>query len=129
MPVAVITQPSERRELKSCPGGYVVIKRMTYGQKLTRREMTRMTVSAQRGSKKDVQAEIDAMQRKVSLWEFANLIEDHNLDDENGRKLNFQNSMDVDKLAGPIGEEIDTLISELNNFEDDAADEKSELGN
>lgn len=124
MPVGV-TGGSKRFELKTLPEGFVVIKSMTYGQKLTRGDLTsKMKIQASRSSK-DVQGEIDLMQRAVALWEYANLIEDHNIEDVDGRKLNFKDQQDVNKLGARIGEEISTYIGKLNNFEED---DNSELG-
>lgn len=136
MPIATITERTKHIDLRTCEGGYVVIKRMSHGEKLHRRSMTKMSVNAKRG-KKDVQAEIDMMQKNVALWEFANLILEHNLetyikpdDPESGtRLLNFKNPADVELLDGKIGEEIDAAISDFNNFELEAEDEDSDLGN
>jgi hypothetical protein len=126
MPVAVITQASERFELKSLPGAFVVIKRMTFGQKLMRSEMAMKMTLETGGDKKskDFAGEMKMMNRRTTLWEFAELIEDHNLTDVDERKLNFKQPTDVDKLAGQIGEEISTLIDSINNFEDELAEGK-----
>jgi hypothetical protein len=137
VPVATVTERSRRFDLKTCPGGYVVVKRMTHGQKLYRADLTsKMKINASKKSK-DVQGEIDLLQRQTAFWEFANLIEEHNLtalvnasdpgSDE--RPLNFKVPADVEMLDGRIGEEISTRIAEVNNFEEDADDEDSDLGN
>jgi hypothetical protein len=76
-----------------------------------------------------VQGEIDMMQMKVTEWEYAHLILEHNLEDKDGRPLNFKNSRDVHLIDGRIGEEISSHISELNNFEEDAEDPETDLGN
>lgn len=62
MPVATSTGETERHDLKSCPpDGYVVLRPMTYGEKLYRQSFTgRATVSAQKG-RKDFSAEMDLM--------------------------------------------------------------------
>jgi hypothetical protein len=44
---------------------------------------------------------------------------DHNLEDADGRKLDFRNLADFDNLDPRIGEEIGKLLDELNNFEDE----------
>jgi hypothetical protein len=136
MPLATVTEESKRFDLKSLEGAYIVVKRMTHGEKLTRRGMTKMSVTAKRGQK-DVQAEIDMLQRQVAHWEFKHLILEHNLEgyvdprnpDRGLRPLNFNNAADVDLLDGKVGEEIDMHISDYNNFEEDAEDDKSDLGN
>jgi|SRR4051794_27237511 len=120
MPVGVITEPMVREELKTLEGAYVVIKRMTYGQKLTRSQMAmKMRMQFQgKGQKEDGGIDIDMMNRLVSLWSFANLIAEHNITDVDERLLNFRNVADVEKLSGPVGEEIDSLIDKLNNFDE-----------
>jgi hypothetical protein len=128
VPVAVITDTTGiREELKSLEGGYVVIKRMTYGQKLLKSQLT-MKMRMDMQDKKKMGADIDLATRAVALWSFANLIGDHNLTDADGRKLNFRAPSDVEALAGPIGEEIDTLIDKHNNFEDDEETENLSEG-
>jgi hypothetical protein len=129
MPVAVVVQSSERRELKSLPEGYVVIKRMTYGQKLLRSELNmKMLIEMGGKGKADMQGEMKIMSRQVALWEFANLIEDHNLTDAEGRTLDFNRNVDVERIEGKIGEEISTYIDELNNFEKEVEDENLPSG-
>jgi hypothetical protein len=130
MPVAVITQTSDKFDLKSLPGAYVVIKRMTYGQRLVRQQMALRMQMKGTGSKKDQIIDLEMMNRITSLWSFANLIDDHNLTDEAERKLNFQNPADVERLTAVVGEEIDKLIDKVNNFEDDVdEEEEGTLGN
>lgn len=124
MPVANIIKKAERFDLKSCPDAFVVIRRMTYGEKMQRLELSgKMRILS---NKKDPDAigEINMMNKQISLWEFSNLILEHNLEYqevEDGpiRPLNFRNSADVELLAARIGEEIGTLIDKLNNFEDE----------
>jgi len=135
MPVAV-TGGSERKNLKTLPEGYVVIRRMNHGQKMARGSLSdKMRFSGSKKSK-DVQGEIDLMQREITIWEWTNLIEDHNLEEyinprkpeEGTRKLDFTRQIDIEKVDARVAEEISTYIGELNNFEDDTEDEGSELG-
>lgn len=133
MPVATITETSKREELKTLPGAFVVIKRMTYGQKLTRQQMA-MKMQMRGTTKRDSTLDIEMMNRLTSLWSFANLIEEHNLTermpDGSERPLNFSNAADVEKIRSDIGEEIDTLVDKLNNFDSDADEsEPGTLGN
>jgi hypothetical protein len=118
VPIAVVTEASIKEELKSLPEAFVIIKKMTYGQKLMKSQLT-MKMRMDMQDKKRMGADIDMMTRQVAHWSFANLIEDHNLTDASGRKLNFKSPADVELLDGKIGEEIDTLIDKHNNFEDD----------
>jgi hypothetical protein len=135
MPVAV-TGGTERFDLKTLSEGFVVIRRMNHGQKMTRGSLSdKMRFSSSKKSK-DVQGEIDLMQREITIWEWTNLIEDHNLEEyinprkpeEGTRKLDFNRQIDIEKVDAKIAEEISTYISEINNFEADTEDEESELG-
>lgn len=118
MPIATIVSANERFELKTCPEGYVVIRRMTYGEKLKRQGMMTKYTMNLGGGKEDAMAEVDILQEKVSLWEFANLVVEHNLTDEKEKTLNFRNAADVYRLGPQVGEEIQKYIDDLNSFED-----------
>lgn len=130
MPVAVAIDAPQRFTLKTLPkdeslpspqgdAGYVVLKRLSHGDKMTRRSFTsKMTVKAKRGQK-DVESELDAFNEKTDLFDFANCIVEHNLTDEQGNKLDFRRAEHVRMLDGRVAEEISTLMDKLNNFEDD----------
>lgn len=135
MPIAV-TGGSERFELKTLPGAYVVIRRMNHGEKLTRGAFSdKMKFNASKG-KKDVQGEIDMMQRSVALWEWTNLITDHNLEayinpsnpDLGVRLLNLKDVKDISAVDANVAEEVSTYIGKVNNFEDDLDDSETDLG-
>src|SRR5689334_21782955 len=101
-----IATETERIELESAPGGFVVVRRMTWGEKMYRTEMAgklKIHGKAKKGGD-DTFGEIDMMNAKVQMWEFANLIIDHNLErqdsaDSPPRPLNFKNPDDVNRLA------------------------------
>lgn len=120
MPVAVVVLEPVHKDLKSCPpDGYVKIKRMTFGEKQQRRSFnSKMTMKAQKGSK-DVNTEVEMFNTQAELFDFKVAIVDHNLQDVDGRPLNFTNPEDVKKLDGRIAEEIGKYIDEINNFEDE----------
>lgn len=121
MAVATITDASITKELKSCPpDGYVVIRRMTYGESLKRKEIM-ASIAMQMNGKKGEGAtmQMDLLQEKTALWEFANLIIDHNLTDAKDRKLNFKDANDVKSIRGQVGDEIQLYINEINSFEED----------
>lgn len=135
MPIAVIGG-SERFDLKSLPEAFVVIRRMTHGQKLQRGSMSdKMRFVATKKSK-DMQGEIDLMQRQIALWEWQNLIEDHNLEayvnpndpSQGTRLLNLKDVRDIEMVDARVAEEISTRIGEVNNFEDDFDDSETLLG-
>ncbi len=105
--------------LKTCEGGFVEARRLSYGEKLKRRAMVSgMKIQAEKG-KKDFQGEMNLINEVATLFDFQNCIIEHNLEDETGRKLNLGNAADVRQLDPRIGEEIDEFLGELNNYEDD----------
>jgi hypothetical protein len=110
----------ERFELKSLSEGYVVIRRMSYGEKLERQQMAMKIAMSMTG--KDATAAIDMAQVRVAEYEFRVCIVDHNLEDDNESPLDFRKSTTVKTLDGVIGEEISELIAKVNNFELDGAD-------
>lgn len=121
MAIATVVNANERFDLKSCPpDGYVVIRRMSYGEKLKRQSMmTKFRMEMGRNKSDAMNMDVDLDQEKVSMWEFANLIVEHNLTDENVKPLNFKNMVDIARLGPVVGEEIQTYIDKLNSFEED----------
>lgn len=122
MPAAVVTQTTERCELKSCPpDGYVVIRRMNYGESLKRKDMMAsiaMNMDTKGKNAGEARMQMDLLQEKTSLWEFATLIVEHNLTDEKENKLDFKRQEHVKALVGRIGDEIQMHIDRINSFED-----------
>jgi len=143
VPVATLVKKTERIDLTSCPGGYVIVRRMTYGEKLSRAELSGKMRILSNKVDKDAVGEINMMQKQVQLWEFANLILEHNLEHQQHteqsdcyagkcscpiRPLNFKNQQDVELLAAQIGEEISSRMDKLNNFEEDEEVKNSPSG-
>jgi hypothetical protein len=141
MPKATVSIETTREDLKSCAGAYVELRRMSYGAKLERQGMvSRMKVHTEeaptsradrRSGKKQSQnltGEVEMLQLQATLFSFKHCIVGHNLfaDEEETVKLDLTNEKDVKGLDPRIGEEIDMLIDDMNNFEDD---EDNELGN
>lgn len=119
MPVAVVDfKATEKFDLKSCLGGYVVLRRMSYGEKLSRTQMAMEMAIREGGKGQADEAVMKMMQSKVIEFEFANCIIDHNLEDENGKNLDFKNPINVGRLHPAIGEEINGIIDKMNTFEE-----------
>lgn len=130
MPVAVATQEYERRELKSLPDpddpGYIMVRPLPYGSKLERREKAmRMSMESQpvnrkqRRGKEAPTGEADKMNvefasRTTAEIDFAYCIGDHNLTDNEGRKLDLSNPRTLDFLDPKVGSEIENILSEIN---------------
>ena len=121
MPVAVVNaEETVRKDLKTAPpDGFVVLRPMTYGQVIHRRTMNKLSFLAS-GGKKNLAGEMAMASKEVSLYEFSTCIVDHNLTLADGEtKLNLGTPIDFDKLNPKIGQEIETYIGEMNNFDED----------
>jgi hypothetical protein len=75
--------------------------------------------SGEKGKKNDFAGEMQLITEESTLFDFQHCILDHNLEDETGNKLDLRNKMHIASLDPRIGEEIDTFLGELNNFEED----------
>jgi hypothetical protein len=119
MPQATVdVESTQKFDLKTLPEGFVVLRRMSYGQILQRRMFTKLEVGGS-GKSGDFRGELAMANRKVTEFEFANCIVDHNLEDAGGRKLNLNLPADFNQLDPKIGQEIEGYITEMNNFEAD----------
>ncbi len=115
MPIGTVAKTEERFDLKTLlPDGFVIIRRMTYGEKLARQD----DIMQMRASMEDKTVQMSMLNKKAALSDFGNLILDHNITDENERKLNFKDAKDVFALDPRVGEEIAVYIDGINSFED-----------
>jgi len=119
MPRATVDQtPGEKVDLKTCPEGWVILRRLSYGQKITRREQSSSMTMNSKG-KRNNSIDLKMLAQNSTLFDFMHCLVDHNLEDELGNKLNLHTPEGVLSLDPKIGEEIEVLIDNLNNFEDE----------
>lgn len=117
MPFAGVSTTTERIELKTLQGAFVELRRMSYGEKLARQDMIKLSLDMGKG--KDLKGEMAMANKHATHLDFMNCIVHHNLEkDENGTLFNFKDFNDFINLDPRVGEEIDKHISEMNNFED-----------
>lgn len=117
---------TERRDLKTLPGAFVVARRLTYGEKIARREMV-SNLRVEAGKGKDFAGEMQMVSEKATIYDFQRCIVEHNLEKRNPLTddpddlvpLDFGKAVDIRSLDPRVGEEIDNFLSELNNFEED----------
>jgi hypothetical protein len=103
-------------DLKSLEGAFVDLRRMPYGKWLKRQEMSlRMELSGT--GKNDAHGELAMANAEVTFFEFKECIADHNLEDDQGNKLNFQTRDAVMYLDPRVGNEIGQYIMELHEFD------------
>lgn len=122
MPRATVITDTIRKELKSCPGGYVELKQLSYSEMLARRDIvTRM--SMRQGGDDKINVELANLE--ANRFSFRNCIVDHNLEDDNGRKLDFSLPNTLAILDPKVGVEIERYIDELN--QDDEEEELADF--
>lgn len=122
MPKATVNVgESETFQLKSLEGGEIVLKRMTYGQVVERRALMKLSVSSEgRGRQADFKGEMAMASKEIQMFEFRNCIVSHNLEkDDAGTLLNLAAPVDFDSLDPRVGQEIEQLISDMNDLGDD----------
>lgn len=131
----VTVDPKEysRHELKTAPpDGYVMLRPLPYGMKLSRRsKATRMMMRSQpaqggggrnRGAQPQEQVfEVESMDEWAVAFDFAYCIGEHNLQSGDGAIIDFakQTNMKIRLLDPRVGSEIERLIDSLNNDEDE----------
>lgn len=118
MPVAVAnTNEVERIDLKSCPGGFVSLRRMTFGQSVRRRAMMKLSLLSD-AQDTGLAGEMAMASLEITHFEYTNCIVEHNLEKTEGVLLDFRSPVDVDSLDPRIGQEIELNINRMNNFDD-----------
>ena len=124
MPRATVSTEAVRKDLKSCPGGYVMLKQLSFGDMLKRRDRAARYTSLQaNGAQGNIQ--IDILNEFSRLHDFPRCVIDHNLEDEEGKKLDFSEhmiKMTLEVLDPRIGSEIEGYIDEMNQENIETAD-------
>jgi hypothetical protein len=120
MPRATVdTEEVFRYDLKTLPpDGFVVLRRLSYGQVLERRSMMKLEVATRGGKTKGLEGELALADRAYTLFDFKHCIVEHNCENESGGLLNLGNPNDLVRLDPKVGQEIETLLSELNDLDE-----------
>jgi hypothetical protein len=113
MPKATVSQETVRKELKTLTGGFVELKKLPFGLLLERRDNASKMSMSGRGAN-DGKVDIALMQRWSRQFEFQHCIVNHNLEDDQGKKLDFNNDMSIYALDPKIGQEIEKYLDDLN---------------
>jgi hypothetical protein len=118
MPKAVADTEPVQKDLKTLPEGFVLLKRMSYGAWLHRRDISMKMGMSMDAKDNTGEGTMGLNTEEVTQYEFAMCIVDHNLEDENGGKLNFANGGGgTNRLDPRIGNEISQYIEELHEFD------------
>jgi len=121
VPRATVVIQKEKYDLETLPGGWVELRRLTYGEKLAKDAEAMRMKMAMDGKSKSVEAEVAIISEAVTLLEFAKCITNHNLTKEgpNGDDvpLDFRKAADVQMLDPRVGDEISGIIGKMNDFD------------
>ena len=119
MPRATVDASSTTKfDLKSLPEAYVIMRKQTYGERQRRADIvTRVTMQAAdtRGTP-DIM-HMDMRNLDVTLFDYRTSIIEHNLEDTQGRTLDFKRTEDLENLDPQVGDEIEGLIRDMNRFD------------
>jgi hypothetical protein len=115
MPKATVNADGTKIDLRTCPGGFVTLRQLSFGQMLKRRDMAAKYMQ-EFGTGRDTtnRITIDILNEASRKYDFAHCIIDHNLEDDSGNKLDFSNAMSLDILDPKIAAEIENEIDKLN---------------
>jgi hypothetical protein len=124
MPKATISTENEHKDLKSCPGGFVELRQLSWAEMMKRRDIaSRMYADVstkQAVTPETIRQYMEVVNVAIMEFEFKNCIVDHNLEDDDGNKLDFSNPMSLQILNPKIGSEIDRYIEELNQEDEES---------
>jgi len=129
MPKATVSTLTSKFDLKTLPGGWVELRRMSFGEKQQRQDIAMQMAMTTDGQKaKSTEAIMKMSSEEIALFELSRCVIDHNLyaDDEEKVKLDFKRSADIRQLDPRVGEEINALIDSMNNV---SAEDLADLGN
>lgn len=116
MPVATRKAETVKHDLKTCEGGFVVLRQLSYDEVLERRDgATQMLMERGVRNRDNPQMAIKIANKWANTYSFPRCIVDHNLTDSNEILLDFSKPEQVFKFLDPkVGAEIEALIDEMN---------------
>jgi len=120
MPKAVANLEGKKFDLETLPGGFVVLRKLSYGELLTRRNLGLGVNAPFRRDTEEVDFQLQMDQSASRFFEFAHMILDHNLEDENGKPLNMNSAADVQRLDPAVAQEIEEYMNDLNTMDEEA---------
>jgi hypothetical protein len=91
MPKATVNADGTKVDLKTCPGGFVTLRQLSFGQMLKRRDMAAKYMQEfGTGRNATNRITIDILNEASRKYDFAHCIIDHNLEDDRGTNLTSQ---------------------------------------
>jgi hypothetical protein len=127
MPRATVSTETQKYNLKSLEGGYIVARPLSYGQKKARADKSGQMYAEMQERGVGDRMYIETITTAATLYDFQHCIFDHNLEDDDGRKLDFNNAATLDVLDPHVGGEIEEILAKLNGDDADMRDFTSRL--
>ena|SRR6266545_4107564 len=117
MPKATVSaEPVTCKLTKAPPDGFVILKKMSYGDTLARADLQMSAPMAETNGNREIKFETSP--KDTALFDFRKCIVDHNLEDADGKKLDLTSAQGLDQLDPAVGIELSDLIDKLNSAED-----------
>lgn len=125
-------QNTERLDLKSLEDGYVIARRLTYGEKQRRMQIAagQSIETGARNNGRPDKVDVVIHNFDIQFYDFSHCIVEHNLtkDDADTQLINFKNMADFEQLDDKIGNEIETFLDSINNEDSEEAREAFKSG-
>jgi hypothetical protein len=123
MPRATVKRDTVRRDLKSCPGGYVELRQLSYDEMLERRDGGSKYVIEQLGVRSDAtdnnRMAVQIANKWSNYYTFPRCVVSHNLTDEDDNPIDFSKPEKAFQTLDPkVGAEIEREIDALNQESD-----------
>ena len=137
MPKATASKDTVKRELKTAPpDGFVLLRKLSYGEILERREITSSMGAAQapvnraerRGSEPpsgNGEVTVKVHYSAIQQFDFSRCIVEHNLMDDKDNILDLSSYAGMKELDPKVGQEIEKYIDDLNNLDLEEDESKS----
>jgi hypothetical protein len=104
-------------DLRTCPGGFVELRRMTYGELMTSQDLAyQIQMKASEVDPDAPEMGLNITRMAIIEYQLKTCVMNHNLEDEAGRHLDFRQSRDCHLLDANIGQEINDAIEKMHNW-------------
>jgi hypothetical protein len=117
MPRATVSMAPVTYNLLTCPGGWVKLRRMSYGELLTSQDMAYQVSVKESKDGGDPDMGVNVTQAKILEYQFKTCILDHNLTNESDQKLRFDSAEAVHMLDSLIGQEINAQLEKMHRWD------------
>jgi hypothetical protein len=116
IPRATVSLVPQTFDFKTCPGGWVKLRRMSYGELMNSQDLAYQVQMKQNEDTNDPEASLTLSRMVVEEFQIRTCVLDHNLEDDRGRKLNFASPQDVHSLDANIGQELSGMVADIHDW-------------